>query len=164
MQNLKLMMIGETTGNKRSDEEYLPLGTNVERFLWEELDKYHLSRDDFYIYSIFDNKGHKKNEMSKQELIECSIELQKEMLMFEPDLILTVGRLPAEEMLKETLGGKFYSIIGSSLYSKYYERWFVPTIHPSVIARDPDKLMFLEKGIEVFSECIEELLKSKYEH
>jgi uracil-DNA glycosylase family 4 len=155
---MKLMMLGETTGNKRSNKEYDFLGTNASRFLWIELAKYDLYREDFYTHSIFGNKGHKKKYLTEEEYRDIQINLSKEIMMLEPELTLSVGRLTTEELLQKKLGGEYYDITGEMLYSTNYGIWFVPTIHPSTIARNEENLPILQNSIANFYDCYRELL------
>lgn len=158
---MKLMMLGETTGNKRSKEEYDFLGTNASSFIWQELAKYNLYRKDFYTYSVFGDLGHKKKELSEKEYSQVQIELRRQIMMVEPDLVLSVGRHPTEEIIQNKLGGEFYNIVGELLYSTEYEIWFVPTIHPTVCARSKEKLSVLESNIANFFEYLSELVNEK---
>ena len=150
-------MLGETTGNKRSKEEYEFLGTNSSRFIWIELAKYDLYRTDFHTYSIFNNLGHKKKELSEEEYQEVQINLSKEIMMVEPKLVLSVGRYPTEELLQDKIGGEFYNTCGELLYSTNYKIWFVSTIHPSIVARDEDKMILLQSSIANFYEYYEDM-------
>lgn len=161
---MKLMMLGETTGNKRSKEDYEFLGTNAERFIWVELDRYGLHREDFHTFSVYKNLGHKHTELSDEEIAERQISLRREIIMAEPDLILSVGRHPTEELLQEKLGGKFYENVGEMLYSTEYDVWFVATIHPTMVARDKEKLPILQTTIEKFFETYRGLLENEHDN
>lgn len=160
---MKLMMLGETTGNKRSKEDYEFLGTNAERFVWTELERFGLDRDDFHTFSVYKDMGHRRSELSEEELVDRKIELRRELIMAEPDLTLCVGRHPAEELLQKKLGGNFYETVGKLLYSTEYDIWFVSTIHPTMVARDKDKLHILQSSVENFYEVYREFLEKEYE-
>lgn len=160
---MKLMMLGETTGNKRSKEDYEFLGTNAERFIWTELERYGIGREDFHTFSVYKNLGHRRSELTEEEMIERQIALRRELIMVEPDLVLCVGRHPTEELLQSKLGGNFYETIGKLLYSTEYDVWFIATIHPTMVARDKDKLHILQSSIENFYEVYREFLEKEYE-
>jgi uracil-DNA glycosylase family 4 len=153
---MKLMIIGETTGNRRSKENFSFLGTNAERYIWDELEKRGYKREDFHTYSVFSDKGHRVKSLTEEEKLEYQISFQRELLMYMPDLILSVGRIPTQELLQEKVGGQYYDLVGQLLYSQHYEVWFVPTIQPSVIARDPEKIYVLQDNLDSFVETIKE--------
>lgn len=130
----KLMFIGEGPG-QREDEQGRPFVGPAGQLLDKMIAAIGLSRNDVYIANIVKCRP-PFNADPKPEYAEACIGYLREQVRFiRPRIIVCLGRIAAQHIIKDTYGI-------SRIHGHVYERgsfYLVPTFHPAALLRDESK-------------------------
>lgn len=128
----KLMIIGEAPG-ANEDLEGEPFVGRAGQLLDAMLASINLKRDDVFIANILKCRPPENRDPHPDEVATCTPYLKKQIALLQPTLILAVGRVAAQFLLKTTaslgsLRGKMHTYQNTPLMITY---------HPAYLLRTP---------------------------
>lgn len=126
------MVIGEAPGESE-DRQGKPFVGRAGQLLTEMLRAIGLSRDDVFITNILKCRPPNNRDPAHNEVDACSDYLQRQIAWVKPKIILAVGRIAAQNLLKTdtTIGrlrGRVHSLNGVPMVVVY---------HPAYLLRSP---------------------------
>lgn len=158
--NPDIMIIGEAPG---SDEAII--GKAFQGLCGKLLDKMLVEagviRDNLYVTNLLkcrttvNNAGTKNRPPTKDEITACQIWIDKELDLVKPKIVLTLGSLSSQYLLKDK-NIKVTQIAGQEFEDTENNRIVVPMLHPSYI------LQYSRSNVDQFIGILKRL-KAKYE-
>jgi uracil-DNA glycosylase family 4 len=151
-QHAELLIIGEAPGADE-DRQGEPFVGRAGRLLNEMLKAIGLRRQQVYIANILKCRPPNNRDPKPEEAAECSSYLLRQIALLQPKLILVLGRVAAQRLLKTDtalarLRGKLHRHTESGVP-------LVVTYHPAYLLRTPadkrkawEDLLFLQKTIK----------------
>ena len=131
-QNARLMLIGEGPGADENATGRTFVG-KAGQLLTKMLAAIHIDRKDVYITNVVKCRPPNNRNPEPEEIEACYPYLKEQISIIKPDLILLLGRVAAEALLKQGKTLKNYrltthEIMGIKTYVTY---------HPSALLRNP---------------------------
>lgn len=128
----RLVLVGEAPG-REEDEKGDPFVGEAGKLLDKILLAMHLSRDEVYICNVLKCRPPGNRDPQADEIAACEPFLQQQLALIQPELIVTLGRFAAQELLKTKqpigkLRGHWHEYEGIPL---------MPTFHPAYLLRNP---------------------------
>ncbi|MEA3544961.1 MAG: uracil-DNA glycosylase, partial [Thermodesulfobacteriota bacterium] len=128
----RLVLVGEAPG-REEDEKGYPFVGEAGKLLDKILLAMHLSRDEVYICNVLKCRPPGNRDPQADEIAACEPFLQHQLELIHPEVIVTLGRFAAQELLKTTkpigkLRGYWHAYEGIPL---------MPTFHPAYLLRNP---------------------------
>lgn len=134
--NLKAdwMIIGEAPG-RDEDQQGEPFVGRAGKLLNAMLEAMGLAREDVYIANILKSRPPKNRDPRPEEVAACEPYLKRQIALLNPKIILAVGRVAAQNLLKvDTPLGK---LRGQRLEYPQPQVPLVVTYHPAYLLRSP---------------------------
>lgn len=132
--NARWMIIGEAPG-EQEDLQGEPFVGRAGLLLNEMLRAIGLRREQVYIANILKCRPPKNRDPQAEEVAACDGFLQRQVALIRPDIILAVGRIAAQNLLKTTTPiGKLRGIVHD-----YQGIPLVVTYHPAYLLRSPQE-------------------------
>ncbi len=132
--NAKLMLVGEGPGQKE-DELGRPFVGPAGQLLDKMLAAIGLGRGDVYIANIVKCRPPFNADPTIECANACIGYLREQVRFIHPRIIVCLGRIAAQHIIKDTYG------IGR-IHGRIYERgsfYLIPTFHPAALLRDESK-------------------------
>ncbi len=132
--NPKVMIIGEGPGAEE-DKTGIPFVGRAGQYMDKWMDAIDLKRDkDLFIGNIVKCRPPGNRDPHPDEIEACRGYLERQIKILKPSLIMTVGRIAAQELIGSNSGigrlrGRMYDYMGIPL---------IPTYHPSGVLRNPE--------------------------
>ncbi len=132
--NPKVMIIGEGPGAEE-DKTGIPFVGRAGQYMDKWMDAIDLKRDkDLFIGNIVKCRPPGNRDPHPDEIEACRGYLERQIKILKPSLIMTVGRIAAQELIGSSSGigrlrGRMYDYMGIPL---------IPTYHPSGVLRNPE--------------------------
>jgi uracil-DNA glycosylase family 4 len=141
----KFMVIGQNPGFEECKQDQPFVGDAGKKFN-QEIEKYGLTRNDFYITNIVkcytpDNRKPEPGEVDK-----CKLFLLMELEIISPQFVITLGAVPFEILCPDALYAK---ALGKFTYSELIKKKVYAIYHPS------PRNMIVEERKERFDRCVE---------
>lgn len=127
----RLMLIGEAPG-RNEDEQGKPFvgASGVELDICLKLAE--MTRDQTYITNVVKYRPDKHNRTPNEEEIRAGFKhLKNEVLLVDPDIIVTLGRTPLQAFFPGQLISSLHGV-----RMVWEHRWFVPMYHPAAGLRN----------------------------
>jgi uracil-DNA glycosylase len=126
------MVIGEAPG-QHEDEQGKPFVGKAGQLLTEMLRAVGLERDDVYITNILKCRPPGNRDPKPDEAENCSGYLQRQCALLKPKIILAVGRISAQTLLKTDapltkLRGKVHELDGTPLVVVYHPAYLLRSL------------------------------------
>jgi uracil-DNA glycosylase len=121
----RIMLIGEAPG-WHEDKQGKPFVGNSGKFLTELLGSAGLEREDVFITNVVKHRPPGNRDPLPDEIMACSMWLEKQIEAIDPDVIVTLGRF---SMAKYFPGQKISKIHGEA--KEVGGRYIVPMYHPA---------------------------------
>lgn len=127
-----IVFLGEAPG-KNEDLEGEPFVGRAGKLLNDILNAIELSRDDVFILNVLKCRPPQNREPFPSEIEECEPFLKKQLEMIKPKLIVALGRIAGNTLLRteKTLGNLRNKI------HKYEGIDLIVTYHPAALLRNP---------------------------
>jgi len=128
----RLVLVGEAPG-REEDEKGYPFVGEASKLLDKILLAMHLSREEVYICNVLKCRPPGNRDPQPDEIAACEPFLKQQLALIHPEVIVTLGRFAAQELLKtkEPIGklrGRWHEYEGIPL---------MPTFHPAYLLRNP---------------------------
>ena len=128
----RLVLVGEAPG-RDEDEKGYPFVGEAGKLLEKILLAMNLSREEVYICNVLKCRPPGNRDPQPGEIAACEPFLKQQLALIQPELIVTLGRFAAQELLKTTtpigkLRGQWHEYEGIPL---------MPTFHPAYLLRNP---------------------------
>jgi DNA polymerase len=121
----RIMLIGEAPG-WHEDKQGKPFVGNSGKFLTELLGSAGIEREDVFITNVVKHRPPGNRDPLPDEIMACSMWLEKQIEAIDPDVIVTLGRF---SMAKYFPGQKISKIHGEA--KEVGGRYIVPMYHPA---------------------------------
>ena len=141
-----IMVIGEAPGAEE-EKQGEPFVGKAGKILRSVLDYLELGFDDVFLTNMVMCRPPENRDPSKEEIENCSYRLQEEINQVNPQVIVTLGKVPGESLL----GGKLKSDRGRIIDMEDYKG--IMTYHPAAV--------LYGKGDTLFPYILEDLKKAK---
>lgn len=136
----RLMLIGEAPGYWE-DVKGRPFVGAAGRILTELLNQINLSRDQVFIGNIVKHRPPNNRAPRIDEVMACAPYLDKQILIINPQVIVTLGRHSTKYLLsKENIHVDRISQLRGRIFTiKLDEQWYnvMPTYHPAALLYNP---------------------------
>lgn len=128
----RLVLVGEAPGHEE-DETGVPFVGEAGKLLEKILIAMHLSREEVYICNVIKCHPPGNRDPLPVEIAACEQFLKQQLVLIQPELIITLGRFATQTLLKtaEPIGklrGHWHEYEGIPL---------MPTFHPAYLLRNP---------------------------
>ncbi|MEA3363264.1 MAG: uracil-DNA glycosylase [Thermodesulfobacteriota bacterium] len=128
----RVVLVGEAPG-REEDEKGYPFVGEAGKLLDKILLAMHLSREKVYICNVLKCRPPGNRDPQTDEIAACEPFLKQQLALIQPEVIVTLGRFAAQELLKTTkpigkLRGQWHEYAGIPL---------MPTFHPAYLLRNP---------------------------
>ncbi|SEA47062.1 DNA polymerase [Desulfuromusa kysingii] len=128
----RVVLVGEAPG-REEDEQGIPFIGEAGKLLDKILLAMKLSREEVYICNVLKCHPPGNRDPQPDEISACEPFLKQQLALIKPELIITLGRFAAQELLKTTqpigkLRGQWHEYEGIPL---------MPTFHPAYLLRNP---------------------------
>jgi len=148
----RIMIVGEALGKDESFVEE-PFVGRCGKLLTKMLSEAGIDREKVYVTNVVKcrptkNGGTCNRAPTNEEIGECKEWLYKEILEVNPEVVITLGKVPTYTLLRETLKKSFRLIDVVGEYTRVYGYNVIPAYHPSFIMGHGRKK--LEEEIEIF--------------
>ncbi len=130
--NADWMLIGEAPG-EQEDLQGEPFVGRAGQLLNEMLRALHLSREEVYIANILKCRPPANRDPKPEEVAACEPYLKRQIALVQPKIILAVGRIAAQNLLKTT---KPLSRLRGKVHS-YDDIPVIVVYHPAYLLRNP---------------------------
>ena len=130
----KLMFIGEGPG-QQEDEMGRPFVGPAGQLLDKMIAAIGMKREDVYIANIVKCRPPYNADPKPEYAAKCIGYLREQVRFIHPKVIVCLGRIAAQHIIKETTGI-------TRIHGRVYERngfYLVPTFHPAALLRDESK-------------------------
>lgn len=155
----EVMFIGEGPG-EHEDLQGKPFVGRSGKLLDKMLGDIGLSRErNIYIANIVKCRPPSNRDPLPAEQEMCSQWLRNQTALLKPKIIVAVGRIAAMKIIDP-------DIKITKDHGKFYEKsniWFMPTIHPAAILRNPNQKVLVEQDFLNLKQKIEETCTSTYD-
>lgn len=157
--NAEVMLIGEGPG-QNEDLQGLPFVGRSGKLLDSMLAEIGLFRDkNIYIANIVKCRPPQNRDPLPHEQEACIDWLRNQVAIIKPKIIVAVGRVAALKIIDPEIKitkqhGTFY---------KKKKIWFMPTIHPASLLRNPNQKQLVRQDFENLKEKILEVCTHTYE-
>jgi uracil-DNA glycosylase len=131
--NADIMIIGEAPG-RDEDEQGVPFIGRAGKLLTKILEAIDFKREDVFICNILKCRPPANRDPEKQEVAECEPYLQKQIELINPEIILVLGRIALNTLLKSN--HKMGDMRGKVL--EYHGKKMLVTYHPAALLRNPN--------------------------
>ncbi len=126
------MVIGEAPGQSE-DEQGKPFVGKAGQLLTEMLRAIGLERDEVFITNILKCRPPNNRDPKPEEATSCSAYLQQQRALIKPKIILAVGRIAAQTLLKSDapvgkLRGKVHDLDGTPLVVVYHPAYLLRSL------------------------------------
>lgn len=154
----EVMFIGEGPG-EQEDLQGKPFVGRSGKLLDKMLAEIGLSREEnIYIANIVKCRPPKNRDPLPEEQEMCIDWLRNQTALLKPKIIVAVGRIAAMKIIDDKIKitkdhGKFY---------KKKNIFFMPTIHPAAVLRNPKQKVLVEEDFLNLKQKIEEICTSTY--
>ncbi|MEO6694789.1 MAG: uracil-DNA glycosylase [Ignavibacteria bacterium] len=154
--NADIVIVGEAPGADE-DEQGKPFVGRAGKLLTDILKAINFSREEVYICNILKCRPPANRNPLPEEIINCEPYLYKQLEMIKPKMILALGTLAAQTLLrsKETLGkmrGKFHTYNGIKM---------MVTFHPAALLRNPGWKKPTWEDVQLFRTEYEKMIKQE---
>lgn len=147
--------VGEAPG-KDEDIHGKPFVGRAGRLLTEVIFSMGLSREDIFITNILKCRPPDNRDPKPEEVQECIGYLQKQINMVNPKVIVAVGRIAAQSLLKTDLSmGK----LRGQLHNFETSKVSIPTLviyHPAYLLRSPSQKRKVWEDLQVANELLKD--------
>jgi DNA polymerase len=145
----ELILVGEAPG-KNEDKNGEPFVGRSGTVLDDELEKNGVSRGDIRITNTVRCRPPENRDPHKSERENCFTYLEREISEIEPEVVLTLGRIPTTILL----GDDDISVtqVSGNLYNRFYNGTMVKVVagmHPASTLYDPSYKELFEDAVEV---------------
>ena len=128
----RVVLVGEAPG-REEDEQGVPFVGEAGKLLDKILLAMNLSREEVYICNVLKCRPPANRDPQADEISSCEPFLKQQLELIQPELIITLGRFAAQELLQTTepigkLRGRWHEYQGIPL---------MPTFHPAYLLRNP---------------------------
>lgn len=142
-----LVLIGEAPG-ENEDKNGEPFVGRSGTVLDEELEKYGVSRDDIRITNTVRCRPPDNRDPHKSEIKNCSEYLVNEIKTIDPEVVLTLGRVPTQAVMDDNVSvTNVAGSVDTRLFGGVYVK-VVAGMHPAATLYDPSYKELFEKSIE----------------
>lgn len=132
-----LIIVGESPSHTRpSGQENLAFSGKTSHIIWDELENYGMSRKNCFVTNIVADKLLKGSKPTKEDIDKNRTRLEKEIKECEANVILAMGKLASEELLRTKLFSFLNESVGSIIECPWVKKWVIPCVHPAAVARD----------------------------
>jgi DNA polymerase len=132
-----VMVVGEAPGYNE-DQQGLPFVGAAGKLLDNLLEEIGLDCDrDVYITNTLKCRPPGNRDPLPAELEACKSFLRRQLVLVDPQVVVTVGNFATKLLLKTDTG---ISRLRGQAYP-WWHRWLVPTFHPSAALRGGDRVM-----------------------
>ena len=142
-----MVLVGEAPG-RNEDEQGVPFCGDAGKYLNAALEYVGLSRDEVYVTNVVKCRPPGNRDPKTEEIDECKRWLREELMRLKPEVIVTLGRFAAEQML-----GRKVAIMKDR--GKAEPKWLVidedrlgvtvfPMLHPAWLLRGDRKKNMVE--------------------
>ena len=126
------MLVGEAPG-QHEDEQGLPFVGNAGLLLTEMLRAIGLSREEVFITNILKCRPPSNRDPQAGEVESCNTYLQRQMKLIQPEIILAVGRIAAQTLLKTDeplarLRGKIHTFNNTPVVVVYHPAYLLRSL------------------------------------
>jgi len=157
----KILFIGEAPGAKE-DELGIPFVGRAGKDLDKALNKINLTLDDIYIANILKYRPPKNRDPKKEEIINHTPYLIKQIQIIKPKIIATLGNFSTKFVLSNFNPENMKKIEGiSEINGKKFkvklendEFLIIPIYHPSAMIYKPSLREDFEKDFQIFAKII----------
>ena len=143
--NADWLFVGEAPG-ANEDKTGVPFVGRAGKLLDELLRKVGLSREEVYIANILKCRPPSNRDPLPEEALSCNPFLRRQVELVQPKIIVPVGRIAAQLLLKTTdTIGSLRNIL------HFYENTDIPvvvTYHPAYLLRNPAKTPEVVKDLK----------------
>ena len=129
-----LMFIGEAPGADE-DAQGVPFVGKAGQLLDKMIVAMGLKRQDVYIANVLKCRPPNNRDPKAEEVSECRVFLEKQILAIRPKVIVTLGK-PAAHLILQTKA-PLSALRGN--WHRFMESDVMPTFHPAYLLRDPRK-------------------------
>ena len=157
-ENAEVMFIGEGPG-EQEDLQGKPFVGRSGKLLDSMLAEIGLSREkNIYIANMVKCRPPKNRDPLPAEQELCINWLRNQFKLLSPKIVVAVGRIAALKIIDENIKitkdhGTFY---------KKKDTWFMPTIHPAAILRNPNQKPLVQQDFEKLKNKILEICSNTY--
>lgn len=151
----RVLLIGEAPG-WHEDRQGRPFVGNSGKFLTELLERAGLSRDDVFITNVVKHRPPGNRDPLPDEIMACSIYLERQIAAIDPDVIVTLGRFsmakffPSERISK--IHGQPREVGG---------RFIVPMYHPAAALHNGSLRETIEEDFQKLPRLLAERDKAR---
>lgn len=148
-----ILLVGEAPG-KNEDKTGTPFIGKSGDLLDQELEKNDISRSEVRITNTIRCKPEDNRDPYTSEIANCSSYLKQEIESVNPDVVLTLGRIPTQEIMDSNVS---VTKIAGETYDICYGNTnitLVPGIHPAATLYDRS---YKEKFVDSVKVAIEEI-------
>ncbi len=154
--NADIVVIGEAPGADE-DAQGEPFVGRAGQLLNKILEAIQFKREEVYICNILKCRPPNNREPLPEEIERCEPYLWKQMEIIKPKMILCLGRIAGQSLLKtnDTLGalrGKFFDYRGIKLMVTY---------HPAALLRNPNWKKPAWEDVQLFRKTYDEMKSKK---
>ncbi len=151
-QNADVLLIGEAPGDNE-DKEGLPFVGRAGKLLTDILKAINFSRDEVYIANVLKCRPPNNRNPLPQEEEQCLPHLYKQIELINPKLILCLGKVSANSLLKNKLAltqmrGEVYQINNVKTMVTY---------HPAALLRNPNWKKGCWEDVQKFRKLYDEI-------
>ncbi|HWP81372.1 MAG TPA: uracil-DNA glycosylase [Bacteroidota bacterium] len=148
----EVVMVGEAPGADE-DEQGEPFVGRAGQLLNKILEAIHFKREEVYICNILKCRPPNNRDPLPDEIEKCEPHLWKQLEIIRPKMILCLGRIAAQALLKtnaslSTLRGKVHNYRGIKLMVTY---------HPAALLRNPNWKRPAWEDVQLFRKHYDEL-------
>jgi len=158
----EVMIVGEAPG-KDEAEQGRPFVGSAGKILDEVLNKIGLERKKIYITNLVNDRPPENRTPNKEETELYSPFLMRQIRIIKPKIIVTLGRVPTDFILKEyslsrkadsmaNLHGKIFSV--NSLEGKIF---IIPMYHPAAVLYQPSIKYTLEDDTQTLKKKLQSM-------
>lgn len=142
-----LVLIGEAPG-ENEDKNGEPFVGRSGTVLDEELEKYGVSRDEIRITNTVRCRPPDNRDPHKSEIKNCNEYLVNEIKTIDPEVVLTLGRVPTQAVLDDDVS---VTNVAGSVQKRLFGGVYVDVVagmHPAATLYDPSYKELFEESIE----------------
>lgn len=162
-ENCNIMFIGEAPGK---DEVKLaePFVGAAGRKLDEQLYRIGLSRDDVIISNVVKCRPPQNRDPKKNEVDCCSSLLKKEIEIYNPEIICSLGRFARNFLFNNYLNDReIRNNEPQTIYINDENKYILPILHPAAIIYKKENKELFKSGFDKLEELMKTLNGDEYE-
>jgi uracil-DNA glycosylase family 4 len=155
--NAKVMVVGEAPG-KDEDEQGEPFVGRAGQLLNKMLEAIQFPREEVFIANILKSRPPGNRDPKPEEVAACEPYLFKQIEIIKPKMILCVGRIAGNNLLKlesdslAAMRGKTFDLMGAKVMVTY---------HPAALLRNPNWKVGAWEDLQKFRKFYDEILSAK---